>query len=61
MKEEDEYPIVPMVEFTEDEWTTIYEGHIVESSIYSHLVSSNKYGRFWIPKQFVRLKKKETE
>ena len=44
----------PTVEFTEDNWNTIYTGSIVGSSIYSYLVRSSKYGSFWIPKCYVR-------
>lgn len=56
-EKEEEYPTRPTYEFTEDEWTTIYTGYIVESSIYSHLIHSSEYGRFWIPKENTRLKK----
>jgi hypothetical protein len=51
----EDYPVAPTVEFTEDEWNTVYTGYIVQSSIYAHLVHSSKYGRFWIPKAHVRV------
>ena len=54
--ETDEYPVLPTVLFTEDDWNTIYEGCIIESSIYSHKIRSQDYGMFWIPKANVRLK-----
>ena len=50
----DEYPTSPTVEFTEDDWNTVHRGYIVESSTYSHLVIGHGYGRFWIPKCYVR-------
>ena len=56
-EEDDGFPILPTVEFTEDDWNTVYIGHCVEKSIYSYLVDSSVYGRFWIPKENVRLKK----
>jgi hypothetical protein len=51
-----EYPTVPTVEFTEDNWNTIYTGTILQSTFYSHLVRGNGYGTFWIPKCYVRVK-----
>ena len=54
---EGDYPSRPSIEFTEDDWTTIYTGYCVESSIYSYLVEGGKYGRLWIPKHSVRLAK----
>lgn len=50
----EEYPTRPTIEFTEDEWNTVYTGYIVESTFYSHLVEGHGYGRFWIPKCFIR-------
>lgn len=51
----DGIPTRPTVEFTEDEWTTKHIGYCVESTFYSYLVDGRGYGRFWIPKQYVRL------
>lgn len=48
------HPSPPMVEFTEDEWNSVYTGYIQESSFYSHKIRSEIYGTFWIPKCFVR-------
>jgi len=56
MEQEKEYPTRPTVEFTEDEWNTVHTGYIVESTFYSHLVEGRGYGRFWIPKCYVRIK-----
>jgi len=59
MKEETkkEYSFTsPTVEFTEDEWNTIHTGYIVESTFYSYLIEGHGYGRFWIPKCYVRIK-----
>jgi hypothetical protein len=53
--DEEGWPILPTVEFTEDEWNTIYTGHCVNSTFYSYLVHSAEYGTFWIPKTHVRL------
>jgi len=47
---------IPTVEFTEDNWQTVWEGHCIESSKYSYLIRSQRYGRRWIPKSNVRLK-----
>lgn len=55
-KEDDGFPIIPTVEFTEDDWKSIYTGYCIEKSIYSYLVRSKVYGTFWIPKENVRLK-----
>lgn len=51
------YPILPTVEFTEDEWNTIHIGCCIDSTFYSYLVRGHNYGTFWIPKCFVRLAK----
>ena len=55
-----DFPTLPTVEFTEDNWNTVYRGYCVEKSIYSYLVHSSEYGRFWIPKANVRLAKPKT-
>ena len=55
LSKEDNYPTLPTVEFTEDEWNTIYKGYCIESTFYSYKVVGNNYGTFWIPKCFVRL------
>jgi hypothetical protein len=41
------------VYFTEDEWTTTYEGVIYLESLYSYYIVSFKYGDVWIPKENV--------
>ena len=46
----------PIVEFTEDEWNTIYEGHCVDKTTLCYLVRSTVYGTRWIPKRNVRKK-----
>ncbi len=53
---EDCFPTLPTVEFTEDDWTTVYTGFVSETSVYFYYVNSITYGNFWIPKQNVRLK-----
>lgn len=53
---EQDIPVLPTVEFTEDEWNTVYEGYCTQKTFYSYLVQSAEYGLFWIPKQHVRLK-----
>lgn len=53
---EGDLPYTPIIEFTEDDWTTIYEGYCIDSTFYSYLIRSSKYGTFWIPKNNVRLK-----
>lgn len=54
---EDGFPTVPTVEFTDDEWKSIYIGKCIEKSYYSYLIESKVYGTFWIGKMSVRLKK----
>lgn len=51
----DDYPILPTVEFTEDEWNTVHRGCCIKSTFYSYLVKGDGYGEFWIAKCFVRL------
>jgi len=53
--EVDGFPTLPTVEFTEDEWNTVYRGSCIDSTFYSYLVSCVDYGTFWIPKCYVRL------
>jgi len=55
--ETEEYPTLPTVLFTEDEWNTTYEGCIIETSIYSYKIRSQTYGTVWIPKSNVQMKK----
>ena len=52
----DVYPVLPTVLFTEDDWNTIHEGFVMESSIYSHKVQSQFYGTLWVSKENVCLK-----
>lgn len=47
--------ISPIIEFTEDDWTTRYQGTIIEKSLDSYLISSTVYGTFWIPKINTRI------
>lgn len=42
------------VEFTEDNWNTVYRGGIVEETMYSYKIHSCVYGTHFIPKVFVR-------
>lgn len=56
--EKDNYPILPTIEFTEDEWTTIHLGSCIDSTFYNYLVRGDNYGTFSIPKIYVRLAKK---
>lgn len=51
----DGWATIPIVEFTEDCWNTVYRGCCVDSNFYAYLVRSNGYGTFWIPKCYVRL------
>lgn len=53
--------ILLTVEFTEDDWQTIYEGNCIDSTEYSYLIRSQKYGRVWVPKSSVRLKQQNTK
>ena len=50
------YLVLPTVLFTEDGWNTIYEGSIMETSMYAYRVRSQIYGEHWIPKENVLLK-----
>lgn len=52
---EGEYPTIPTVEFTEDEWTTTHLGRCINSTHDAYLVVGVNYGTFWIPKIYVRL------
>jgi hypothetical protein len=61
MENLEEYPTVPTVMFTEDEWRTTHEGSIIKSSIYGHLVRGIGYGEFWIPKCRVKNKTKNEQ
>lgn len=54
--DDEEFPTKLTVEFTEDGWTTTYTGSCINSTFDSYLVESSVYGRFWIPKCYVRLK-----
>ncbi len=51
----DGFPTKPTIEFTEDGWNTVYKGSCVAKSPYAYLVDGMGYGRFWIPKCYVRL------
>ena len=51
----DDFPTLPTVEFTEDDWNTVYRGCCIDSTFYSYLVRGDGYGTFWIPKVHVRL------
>lgn len=57
IKYEDGMVILPTIEFTEDNWNTVYRGKCISSTFYSYLVDGIGYGRFWIPKCYVRLAK----
>ena len=51
----DGWATLPTVEFTEDEWNTVYRGSCIDSTFYAYLVRGDGYGTFWIPKCYVRL------
>ena len=55
ISEVDGWPTLPTVEFTEDEWNTVHRGCCIDSTFYAYLVRGDGYGRFWIPKCYVRL------
>lgn len=42
------------VEFTTDNWVTIYTGYIHEVTLYSYYIISKKYGNFYHSKTDVR-------
>jgi len=50
--------VLPIVEFSTDDWTTIYEGVCIEQTLYTYLIKSKTYGTYWIGKHRVRLKNK---
>ncbi len=56
--DDDGWPTLPTVEFTEDCWNTIYTGCCIDSTFDAYLVQGHGYGTFWIPKCYVRLYKK---
>ncbi len=58
-KVEGGFCIRPTIEFTEDEWNTVYTGSCVDKTHYSYLVNGDNYGTFWIPKAHVRLASKK--
>lgn len=45
--------------FTEDEWTTTFEGVVYLETLYSYYIISRKYGNTWVPKSNVKLKNDE--
>ena len=49
------WSMLPTVEFTEDEWVSVYKGYCIDKTNYSYLVNSNEYGTFWISKDYVRI------
>lgn len=55
IKSEDGGYYIPKVEFTEDDWASVYTGKCIESTTHSYLVESPKYGTGWIPKENVRI------
>ena len=55
VEQEDGFPMLPLVEFTEDEWATVHTGTCIESTYLSYRVRSRDYGTLWVPKEHVRL------